>query len=153
MANDSCIASNACQFTQADKGVQAIQTLGHSMNAVSLPKGSSLIYEFESRWEGEAVLRVATIPTQPNDKGDIRFSVSIDNGEAQICSFKEMFRSDSWKENVMRGQAMRNTTHQITKGKHKLVIKALDNHVVIDQWMIDVKPHRNFYLFPLNAAY
>lgn len=153
VANDSCIASNACQFTQADKGVQAIQTLGHSMNAVSLPKGSSLIYEFESRWEGEAVLRVATIPTQPNDKGDIRFSVSIDNGEAQICSFKEMFRSDSWKENVMRGQAMRNTTHQITKGKHKLVIKALDNHVVIDQWMIDFKPHRNFYLFPLNAAY
>ena len=153
LRNDGFIASNACDFTKADAGAVPVQSLGHSMNAVSLPRGASLTFEFESLWEGEAVLRTAVIPTQPNDKGDIGFSVSIDGGEPQICSFKEKYRSDSWKENVMRGQAIRNTNHQITKGKHTLVITALDNHVVVDQWMLDFKPDRSFYLFPLAASY
>ena len=153
VANDSCIASNACDFKQATNSAFTIQSLGHSMNAVSLPKGGSLTYEFESPWEGEAVLRTAVIPTQPNDKGDIRFSVSLDGSEPQICSFREKYRSDSWKENVMRGQAIRNTMHKISKGKHTLVITALDNHVVVDQWMLDFKPARSFYLFPLATSY
>jgi len=151
--NDSFIAANACNFSKATAGATPVQSLGHSMNAVSLPKGGSLTYEFESPWEGEAVLRTAVIPTQPNDKGDIRFSVSIDGGQPQICSYKEKFRSDAWKENVMRGQAIRNTTHTLAKGKHTLVITALDNHVVVDQWMLDFKPQRSFYLFPLDASY
>lgn len=147
------IAFNACDYSQATAGAFTVQSLGHSMNAVSLPKNGTLTFEFESPWEGEAVLRTAVIPTQPNDKGDIRFSVSIDGAEPQICSFKEKYRSDSWKENVLRGQAIRNTTHQISKGKHTLVIKALDNHVVIDQWMLDFQTDRSFYLFPLEASY
>ena len=151
--NDSFIAANACNFNKATAGATPVQSLGHSMNAVSLPKGGSLTYEFESPWEGEAVLRTAVIPTQPNDKGDIRFSVSIDGGQPQIFSYKEKFRSDAWKENVMRGQAIRNTTHTLAKGKHTLVITALDNHVVVDQWMLDFKPQRSFYLFPLDASY
>lgn len=153
LRNDGFIASNACNYSKATAGTVAVQSLGHSMNAVSLPKGGSLTFEFDSPWEGEAVLRTAVIPTQPNDKGDIRFSVSMDGGEPQICSFKEKYRSDSWKENVMRGQAIRNTTHKISKGKHTLVITALDNHVVVDQWMLDFKPERSFYLFPLAASY
>ena len=151
--DNSYIASNACDFKWATSGAEPVQSLGHSMNAVSLPKDGTLTYEFESRMEGEAVLRTAVIPTQPNDKGDIRFSVSIDGNEPQICTFKEKFRSDSWKENVLRGQAIRNTTHQVSKGKHTLVIKALDNHVIVDQWMLDFKPERSFYLFPLAASY
>ncbi len=153
VSKDSCIASNACNFTTASKGAIPVQSLGHSMNAVSLPKNCTLTFEFESNWEGEAILRTAVIPTQPNDKGDIRFSISIDGETSQICSFKEAFRSESWKENVLRGQAIRNTSHKITKGKHILSITALDDHVVIDQWMIDFKPERKFYAFPLNATY
>ncbi len=46
-----------------------------------------------------------------------------------------------------------NTMYRISKGKHTLVIKALDNHVLIDQWMLDFKPERRFYMFPLSASY
>lgn len=130
-----------------------IQSLGHSMNAVSLPKGKTITFDFESAWEGEAILRTAIIPTQPNDKGDIRFSVSIDGETPQICSFKEGFRTESWKQNVLRGQAVRNTKHRLTKGMHTLSITALDNHVLIDQWMIDFKPERQFYVFPIEPTY
>ncbi|MDL2309859.1 glycosyl hydrolase 115 family protein [Parabacteroides sp. OttesenSCG-928-B22] len=152
-ANDSCIAVNACQYTQAMEGVAPIQSLGHSMHAVSLPKGQSITFEFHSPWEGEAVLRTAVIPTQPNDTGDIRLSVSIDNETPQVCSFKEPFRSEQWKKNVLRGQAVLVTPHSIRKGAHTLTITALDEHIVIDQWMLDFKPDRKFYVFPLESAF
>ena len=152
-AKDSCIAVNACHFKEAVQGAIPVQALGHSMNAVSLPKGGTLTYEFESEWEGDAVLRTAVIPTQPNDKGDIRISVCMDSETPQVCSFKEPFRSEQWKENVLRGQAVITTPHKVTKGKHTLTITALDDHIVIDQWMIDFKPDRKFYVFPLEPAF
>lgn len=148
---DKCIAMNACRYTHATKGAETIQALGHSMNAVSLPQGSSLTFEFDCPWEGEAVLSTAVIPTQPNDKGDIRFSVSIDGEKPQICSFREKGRTETWKQNVMRGQARKETKHTLKKGRHTLTITALDKHVVIDQWMLDFKKDRKFYLFPLEG--
>lgn len=148
---DKCIAMNACRYTHATKGAKTIQALGHSMNAVSLPQGSSLTFEFDCPWEGEAVLSTAVIPTQPNDKGNIRFSVSIDGEKPQICSFREKGRTETWKQNVMRGQARKETKHTLKKGKHTLTITALDKHVVIDQWMLDFKKDRKFYLFPLEG--
>ena len=153
VAKDHCIVSNACDYTSASKGVVTIQSLGHSMNAVSVPKGKSITFEFDCLWDGEAILRIAVIPTQPNDKGDIRFSVSIDGEKPRICSIKEPFRSEGWKQNVLRGQAVRETGHQLTKGKHTLSITALDDHVLIDQWMIDFKPDRMFYVFPVQPTY
>lgn len=148
---DKCIAMNACRYIHATKGAETIQALGHSMNAVSLPQGSSLTFEFDCPWEGEAVLSTAVIPTQPNDKGDIRFSVSIDGEKPQICSFREKGRTETWKQNVMRGQARKETKHTLKKGRHTLTITALDKHVVIDQWMLDFKKDRKFYLFPLEG--
>ena len=150
---DSCIVSNACDYARASEGVMTIQSLGHSMNAVSVPKGKSITFEFDCSWDGEATLRTAVIPTQPNDKGDIRFSVSIDGEKPQICSFKEGFRTEGWKQNVLRGQAIRETNHRLAKGKHTLSITALDDHVLIDQWMIDFKPDRMFYVFPVQPTY
>ena len=150
---DSCIVSNACDYARASEGVMTIQSLGHSMNAVSVPKGKSITFEFDCSWDGEATLRTAVIPTQPNDKGDIRFSVSIDGEKPQICSFKEGFRTEGWKQNVLRGQAIRETNHRLAKGKHTLSITALDVHVLIDQWMIDFKPDRMFYVFPVQPTY
>lgn len=149
--SEGFIAQNAAAYVSAKGKAEAIQSLGHSMQAVALAKGASVTFEFTSEDAGEAVLRTAVIPTQPNDKGDIRFSVQIDNQAPQICSFKEPFRSEQWKENVLRGQAIRQTKHNITKGKHTLTITALDNHVVLDQWMLDFKPERKFYMFPVKG--
>ncbi|HBO05325.1 MULTISPECIES: glycosyl hydrolase 115 family protein [Bacteroides] len=148
---DKCIAMNACRYIHATKGAETIQALGHSMNAVSLPQGSSLTFEFDCEWEGEAILSTAVIPTQPNDKGDIRFCVSIDGEKPQICSFREKGRTEMWKQNVMRGQARKETKHILNKGKHTLTITALDKHIVVDQWMLDFKKDRKFYLFPLEG--
>lgn len=151
VVSDGAIARNASDYQNASGKVEVVEMLGHSMKAVSLPKGESLTYEFDTSREGDAMLRVALIPTQPNDKGDLRFSVSVDGAEPTVFSLKEPFRSERWKLNVLRGQAVRELKLDALKsGKHQLVIKALDDHVVLDQWMIDYDLNRKFYLFPIE---
>ena len=128
-----------------------IQMLGHSMNAVAIPKGGELVYEFETplSLEGEALLYTAMIPTQPNDKGDLRYQVCLDNQEPVTISLKEKYRSEFWKTSVLRGQALKQTPVKVTKGKHTLKIKALDDHIIMDQWMLDFKKDRKFYVIPV----
>ena len=147
-STEEYIAVNANEYKSASDGAHVVQMLGHSMNAVSIPKGGSLKYEFTCKSEGDATLYTGMIPTQPNDKGDIRFSVSIDGGQPIVISMKEKFRSERWKKNMLRSQALRKTPIKLSKGKHTLEIKALDNHILADQWMIDFAKDRQFYVIP-----
>lgn len=151
MEQDGCVVCNACDYQSATEGVQPVEMLGHSMKAVQLPKGGSLTYNFYAK-PGTAVLYTAMIPTQASDKGDIRYSVSVDGGEPVVISLKEPFRSERWKVNVLRGQALRSTPVTLTGSNHTLVITALDEHIVVDQWMIDYEPNRSFYMLPVNPA-
>lgn len=146
-AADDVISSDdiACNMPE---GARQIAMLGHSMKAVSIPKGKTLSYRFTTGREGDALLRIALIPTQPNDGGDIRFAVSVDGGEEKVFSLKEPFRSERWKQNVLRGQAVRTMPVSMAKGVHTVFIRALDDHIVMDQWMMDFKPLRRSYLFP-----
>ncbi|WP_290091312.1 glycosyl hydrolase 115 family protein [uncultured Muribaculum sp.] len=148
LSHNDIIAVNACRYTSASPGTETIDMLGHSMKAVSLQKEGSLTYEFSTETEGDATLYTALIPTQPNDGGDLRYAVSIDGGDETVISLKEPFRSERWKKNVLRGQSLRTTPIHISKGRHTLTIRALDQHIVVDQWMIDFKPGRKFYLIP-----
>ena len=142
------VARNACQYDSSTGSCTVIDMLGHSMQAVSLPKGGELVYEFDSPAEGDAVLRTAMIPTQPSDKGDLRYQVTLDNQEPVVISLKEKYRSDFWKQSVLRGQALKQTPVKVQKGKHTLKIKALDDHIIADQWMLDFKTGRKFYVIP-----
>ena len=149
---DRCIARNACDWTEAAEGIYTVQLLGHSGRATVVPQGAQLSYAFETEEAGEALLRVAVIPTQPNDRGDIRFRIRIDGGEAHDFSYREKGRTDTWKGNVLRGQAVKTLPVALTPGRHTLTFEALDPHVVFDQWMIDFRPDRKFYLFPVESA-
>ena len=150
------VARNACHYQASyplsleGAGGGPIQILGHSMNAVSIPKGGELTYEFETQQEGEAVLYTAMIPTQPNDKGDLRYQVQIDNEAPIVISLKEKYRSEFWKVSVLRGQALKQTPVKLSKGSHTLKVKALDDHIIMDQWLLDFKKGRKFYVIPVS---
>lgn len=126
---------DACNYDAATDGAQPVQMLGHSMNAVALPKNGTLTYRFKVSETGDYTLRTALIPTQPVDGGDIRYSVSIDGAET-VYSLKEPFRSEEWKQNVLRGQAIRNQRVTLSAGEHTLILRALDEHIVIDRWAL-----------------
>ncbi len=147
---EGVIARHAASYDRADGHTQVIQMLGHSMKAVALAKGASLSYDFEVAAEGDYTLLTALIPTQPNDNGDLRYSVAVDQNEPVVYTLKEPFRSEQWKLNVLRGQARRTLRTHLTTGSHTLTIKALDDHIVVDQWMIDSQKDRPFYLLPVK---
>jgi hypothetical protein len=152
------IARNACSYdgysaasSLVKERADEVSFLGHSMSAVMLPKGSTLTYDFTTDFEGEALLYTAMIPTQPSDRGDLRYEVRIDDGPSSVISLKEPFRSEQWKQNVLRGQALKKTPVTLTKGKHKLHIKALDHHIIVDQWMI-TQQKAEFYEIPVKKG-
>ena len=68
--------------------------------------------------------------------GDIRYSVTVDDTPAVVWSLKEPFRSEEWKRNVLRNQALRHQTIHLSSGSHQLTIQALDDHIVVDQWKL-----------------
>ena len=107
------------------------------MKAIALQKNGVLTYRFDVEEEDDYVIRTALIPTQPNDNGDLRFSVGIDGQEPTVYSLKEPFRSERWKENVLNGQAVRDTKAHLSKGSHTLTIRALDNHIIVDQLRLE----------------
>ncbi len=146
------IARNAADFDNAEGNVQAIGMLGHSMKAVDMNKGSRLKYTFQTSEDTDGVIRVAVIPTHPLDGGDLRFGVSIDGSEPEIFNIREPFRSEQWKQNVMRGQNVRTVPATLKAGNHTLEIIAIDDNIVVDQWMWDDNSDRQFYIFPTRDA-
>ena len=130
------LCRNAADFDQATDGATPTQMLGHSMNAVALPKGGALTYVFSV--DDSLCCRLATemIPTQAVDGGDIRYSVAIDGQEPVVYSLKEPFRSEEWKQNVLRGQAVRYMDVVLSAGVHSVTITAMDEHIVVDRWKL-----------------
>ena len=128
---------HACDYAEVTGNSRTIQMLGRSMKAVSLQKNGVLTYRFDVEEEDDYVIRTDLIPTQPNDNGDLRFSVGIDGQEPTVYSLKEPFRSERWKENVLNGQAVRDTKAHLSKGSHTLTIRALDNHIIVDQLRLE----------------
>ena len=147
---DGVIARNASSYDSHTGNVKTIDMLGHSNRAVSLDKGSSVTYKFNvSDSDKFKTLTTALIPTQPNDNGDLRYSVSIDGGTPTIYSLKEPFRCERWKLNVLRGQALRTMElPHLAPGEHTVTITAIDPHIVIDQWIIDHNLNRKYYIIP-----
>jgi hypothetical protein len=147
----AAVFRQASQYDEASEGTTSVQMLGHSMNAVAIPKEGYMTYLFNIEKEGDYTLVTALIPTQPVDSGDLRYAVSVDGGAPVTYSLKEPFRSEQWKQNVLRGQARRSLPVHLSKGQHQLSLKALDEHIVVDQWWVDAHPDRKAYLAPVKC--
>ncbi|MBR6285657.1 MAG: glycosyl hydrolase 115 family protein [Bacteroidaceae bacterium] len=126
----------ACDYTESTAGTRNIQMLGHSMNATAIPKDGQLIYRFETNEEADYIVQTALIPTHPADGKELRFSISIDGLPPTMFSLKEPFRSERWKDNVLRCQALRNVHAHLETGTHTLTIHALDEGIVVDEWKL-----------------
>lgn len=146
------IALDAAEYSHATFKPISVSMLGHSQNAVPIPKGECLSFVLDIDYSGPVSLIIALIPTQPGDIGDIRVKISVDGNDGDIFSFKEEGRTDTWKENVLRNQARIKTKREWPKGKHTLTVTALDNHIILDQIMLDTKVDRKFYVIPTASA-
>ncbi|MCC8088503.1 MAG: glycosyl hydrolase 115 family protein [Rikenellaceae bacterium] len=154
---DSMVALNASGFTRVS-GETVISGYGHSSGAVLLAPTVNftdsepyLEYDIYVTSAGNAKIRTYVLPMHPVNGGDVRIALSVDGSEPQVKSFRTAFRSEEWKLNVMRNQAVVETEFNfLTKGKHTIRLYALDPDIIIDQLMIDFVEDRDFYIVPVE---
>ncbi len=160
LSTSDIIAKNAWEWTTVSnapavkgKPYEEIKTaplLGHSNKAVKLPKGASLNYTFYSNQSGDARFTLAVIPCYAYSCQSIKVSVSIDHATPVVCQMKEERNSKQWKFDLWRGQALKSFYVTLPSGNHSVEIKALDDNVIIDQWVLDYDVDREYYVFPVN---
>lgn len=126
---------NGVEYSAGD--TVSCKGLGYEGKAVMLEKNKELSFDF-GECPGDSVeVDIRLLPNHPIHGGQLRFSVSIDKKNVQTVSYETQGRSEEWKENVLRNQAIRTVKLPVSKRKsHKLVIKALDEGVILDQIML-----------------
>ena len=95
------------------------------------------MFSFDN-WKTDSVeVDIRLLPNHPVRGDQLRFSISLDDAAPVVISYETKGRSEEWKENVLRNQAIRTVRLPVSgKKSHKLVIKALDEGVILDQVML-----------------
>lgn len=115
-------------------GPVVYEGLGYDGKAAGIRKGDALTFSFND-WNRDSVeVDIRLLPNHPVVGHKLSFSISLDGNEPKVISYETKGRSEEWKENVLRNQAIRKVTIPVSKKKsHDLIIKALDEGVILDQ--------------------
>lgn len=125
---------NGAGYYDYNNGEPIAHGLGYESKAADIPKGGSAFYSFNIENTDSVWIEVALVPNLPVGGKDIRFSISLNDSEPMIVDFKTIGRSEEWKNNVLTNQAIRIIKHKIeAAGEQKIIIKALDENVIVDQ--------------------
>lgn len=125
----TCVARNAADCSSTSEDTEIIPLLGQSLRAVVLKNGGKVSYKFNVDKPGNANLLVTTVQV-PSALADAQMYVSIDGGEKKIYSAK-------------------NVSFSLGMGTHTLTIEAAGDQLILDQWMLDFNPGRQFQRIPL----
>jgi lysophospholipase L1-like esterase len=144
------LAKNASQAIEADRSGKIIEGLGHSFSAVQMRQGELLTFTFEIPASGEYWIKIGTLPNHDVDGQGMKIALSIEGKDIGEFDYRTIGRSETWKENVLRGQAVTTVDHYFSHpGKVTISVKALTPYIILDQIMIGQGP-RNFYEFPVR---
>lgn len=126
-------AIKGSDFTNQKGTSRVLKGLGHSFQATEIMKESSLEYRLKVEEDGDYEIQLGFIPMQPACGGDLRVQITADGKDMGIHSIKEEPFTDPWRVNVARHQAIVTLQKPLNKDREcVLVIKALDNDIIID---------------------
>ena len=144
-------AQNAARSASLPENGTVIEGLGHSFAAVQMQKGQTLDFTFKLPQAGAYLLKIGTVPNHDVDGVGMKFEVLLNDKTVTEFNYSVEGRSETWKKNVLRGQAINSAKLDIEQpGKIKISIKALTNHIILDQIMI-LQGDMNFYEFPVKT--
>ena len=115
--------------------VEPCEGLGYEEGAAVMPVGQTIEYKFTSNAPASKV-SIRLVPTHPVSSPQLRFTVSVDGGEAVEFASETYDRREAWKENVLNNEAVREMEVSIPAGKHTVSIAALDEGEVLDRIII-----------------
>ncbi len=129
--------------------VRLLTNLGYDGNAYILSKGQRVEYSLDNIISAsDAHVESATdsidielrlLPNHPVDTdGRLAISVCVDGHNTVVAEYQTYDRSEEWKQNVLRNQAIRRLRLPFdkTQSTHILTIQALTEGVVIDQVLL-----------------
>ncbi len=149
--NNGMIVWNGNEYDNStERNILPINGLGYSEKCIELRCNEVLTYSIKTYSVGEVSLKVLLLPNHPVGGGSLRYEIAIDDEPFQIVDYTTLFGSEEWKQNVLRNGSVNTTYHNIKKeGVHIVKIRALDDGVVLDQFMLDFVKNRKYYEFPL----
>lgn len=113
---------------------QPCEGLGYEGKAIVIAKGKEATFEFTGCPSDSVEVEICLLPSHPVEGTQLRFIIALDKEETLPIHYETKGRSEEWKENVLRNQAIRRVVLPVQKKKlNKLVIKALDDGVILDQ--------------------
>jgi len=116
------------------KGSIGYEGLGYQGQAAAIPLGVEASYRVKGLKGDSVTIVVHLLPTHPVSSDDLRFEVSLGQQHSPAISYKTIGRSEEWKENVLRNQAIRTIKFKVASLQQDILrIKALDEGVVIDE--------------------
>lgn len=129
---------NGMDYHSQTGEVSWAQGLGYEEKSAILAKGSSVTYEFEAENRESISVEVRLLPNHPVS-GRLRFRIEADGCTPVSVDYRTQGRSEEWKQNVLRNQAIRTLILplQTSSSTHCLTITALDEGVVLDQVIVE----------------
>ncbi len=108
--------------------------LGYESGAVSLVPGKTVTFDLPSVAADSVEVELRLLPNHPVAGGKLAVGVAIDKHPVRELRYETYGRSEEWKENVLRNQAIRTVVLPVGKGKrHRLAITPMSDGVVLDQ--------------------
>lgn len=111
----------ACQWNGADakKGNAVVcEGLGYEGKAAEIRKGDALTFYFGNLKTDLLEVDIRLLPNHPVQGDKLRISVSLDGAEPEVIAYETEGRSEEWKENVLRNQAIRKIVLPVSGKNH-----------------------------------
>jgi hypothetical protein len=137
---------NGADYTSTTDKQLSIEELGYGNRAVSLSKDCNISFQINELSVDSIEVEICLLPNHPVEGHQIRFGIALDDSPMKTVSYQTEGRSEEWKENVLRNQAVCRVVFRIRKQskRHSLTLTAIDAGVVIDRILV--------YKFPFSIG-
>jgi hypothetical protein len=112
------------------------ENLGYEEKALAIRQGSTISFKLKKLSTDSITIEVRLLPNHPVKGDKLRFGIALDNSSMQEISYETYGRSEEWKQNVLRNQAIRRVKLPVINKSATLNIKAIDEGVVLDQVLV-----------------
>lgn len=122
----------------ADGSYEKLEGLGYESGAIALRKYEPISFMIPELAKPDSlIIDIRLLPAHPIEDDGLIFSVKLDNEIiADSIHYETVGRSEEWKENVLRNQAIRHVRVANDRQKHKLTIIPKTEGVILDQLII-----------------
>ncbi len=89
------------------------ENLGYEKGAAAISKNGRIVFEFSKCQADSIDVEVTLLPNHPATGTELRFALVLDGIEYPSIDYATKGRSEEWKENVLRNQAIRKITRPL----------------------------------------